>query len=655
MGSRPKRSAKSPKPPRPAKAVPAHILERAEARYRELFDHIADAIFVVDPETHRVIDCNDEACRRYGYTREEFLGMQPEEVHPPEEREAVRQRLQQQDTATAEFVHVTKSGKRFPVEVRTRVIDHEGRRARISLIQDLTAHKKVEESLRESEDRFRAVADNITSAIYIHDGQRMLYVNPACEEISGYSRQELMERVSFWDMVHPGFRAMVQERAQARFEGRPVPSHYEFKIVVKDGSERWLDFTASRIQFEGRTAILSTAVDTTERRTLEEQLRQALKMEAVGRLAGGVAHDFNNLLTVIKGHSELLLDTLDRRDPMRAEVEEVQKAAERAAALTRQLLAFSRQQVLAPQVLDLNVVVANVDRLLRRLLGEDIELHAVLESSLARVKADPGQIEQVILNLAVNARDAMPRGGKLTVETANAVLDETYARERVEVKPGAYVMLAVSDTGTGMDPETCSHIFEPFFTTKDPTKGTGLGLSTVYGIVKQSEGHISVYSEPGIGTTFKIYLPQADATEESLPAQPAAAASDTGSETILLVEDEDGVRGLVRQVLKRKGYSVLEARDGGEALLTCEHFHEPIHLLLTDVVLAHMSGRELAERLSALRPEMKVLYMSGYTDDAIVQHGVLSQETAFLQKPFTTDALARKVREVLGGKNGPAA
>ena len=651
MGVRPKRPEKSRKPT--AEAVPAHVLERAEARYRELFDHIADAIFVVDPETQRVIDCNDEACRRYGYTREEFLGMDPEQVHPPEEREAVRRRLQAEDTTTAEFTHITKSGRRFPVEVRTRVIDHEGRRARISLMQDLTARKKVEESLRESEDRFRAVADTIASAIYIHDGQRMLYVNPACEEISGYTRQDLMDKTTFWEMVHPDFRAMVQERARARLEGRPAPVHYEFKIIVRDGSERWLDFTASRIQFEGRTAILSTAVDITEQRALEEQLRQALKMEAVGRLAGGVAHDFNNLLTVIKGHAELLLDKLDRRDPMRAEVEEVQKAAERAAALTRQLLAFSRQQVLAPQVLDLNVVVANVDRLLRRLLGEDIELHAVLEPALARVKADPGQIEQVILNLAVNARDAMPRGGKLTVETSNVILDEAYARERVEVKPGAYVRLAVSDTGTGMSPETCSHIFEPFFTTKDSTKGTGLGLSTVYGIVKQSDGHIAVYSEPGMGTTLKIYLPRVDGPQESLPAQPAAAASDTGTETILLVEDEDGVRGLVRQVLKRRGYSVLEARDGGEALLTCEHFHDPIHLLLTDVVLAHMSGRELAERLAPQRPEMRVLYMSGYTDDAIVQHGVLAQETAFLQKPFTTDALARKVRDVLDGGNAP--
>jgi len=646
--SRPKSPARKRPAARPAKGGSSPVLARAEARYRELFDHIADAIFVVDPETHRVIDCNEEACRRYEYTREEFLGMDPVTVHPPEEREAVRQRLRQQDTSTAEFTHITKSGRRFPVEVRSRVIDHEGRRARISLIQDLSAHKRVEESLRESEDRFRAVGDNIAAAIYIHDGQRMLYVNPACEEISGYTCAELMNQVDFWEMVHPDFRALVQERARARLEGRATPHHYEFKILARDGSERWLDFTASRVQFAGRTAILSIAVDMTGRRALEEQLRQALKMEAVGRLAGGVAHDFNNLLTVIKGHAELLLDSLDRRDPLRTEVEEMQKAAERAAALTRQLLAFSRQQVLAPQVLDLNTVVCNVDRLLRRLLGEDIELHALLADGLGRVKADPGQIEQVILNLAVNARDAMPRGGKLTVETGNVALDETYARERVEVKPGDYVLLAVSDTGTGMSPETCSHIFEPFFTTKDPAKGTGLGLSTVYGIVKQSDGHISVYSEPGMGTTLRIYLPRVEEAQAAASAEPAAAATDTGNETILLVEDEDGVRGLVRQVLKRKGYSVLEARDGGEALLTCEHFHEPIHLLLTDVVLAHMSGRELAERLSVLRPEMKVLYMSGYTDDAIVQHGVLTQEAAFLQKPFTTEALARKVREVLG-------
>jgi CheY-like chemotaxis protein len=371
-------------------------------------------------------------------------------------------------------------------------------------------------------------------------------------------------------------------------------------------------------------------------------------MEAVGRLAGGVAHDFNNLLTVIKGYSELMLEQTTPGGPLRAEVEEVKKAADRAASLTRQLLAFSRQQVLAPRILDLNAAVGNMEQMLRRLLGEDIELSTALGEKLGQVKADPGQVEQVIMNLAVNSRDAMSRGGKLTIETGNAVLDESYMREHGGVKPGRYVMLAVSDTGTGMDEETRSRIFEPFFTTKEMGKGTGLGLSTVYGIVKQSEGYIWVYSEARRGTTFKVYLPRVDeSAEDSQKLAAAAGTGDRGTETILLVEDEDGVRALVKQVLSRQGYTVIETRHAKEALEEYERRAGPIPLLLTDVVLPQMSGRELAERLKAAHPEIKVLYMSGYTDDAVLRHGVIGQETAFLQKPFTTASLARKVREVL--------
>jgi two-component system cell cycle sensor histidine kinase/response regulator CckA len=357
------------------------------------------------------------------------------------------------------------------------------------------------------------------------------------------------------------------------------------------------------------------------------------------------------LLTVIKGYSELMLDELDAADPMRAEVEEVERAADRAASLTRQLLAFSRQQVLAPKVIDLNAVVSNMDKLLKRVLGEDIDMFAVLDQKIGAVRADPGQVEQVIMNLAVNARDAMPKGGKLTVETGNISLDETYARDHATVKPGNYVMLAVSDTGIGMDAATRAHIFEPFFTTKEQGKGTGLGLSTVYGIVKQSGGYIWVYSEVGMGTSFKVYLPRVDAAAEVI--QPTVAADPhRGHETVLLVEDEDGVRALIRQVLHRSGYTVLQARDGGEALLQCERHEGRIDLLLTDVVLTQISGTELAQRLLKIRPEMRVLYMSGYTDEAIVQHGVLSAGTSFLQKPFTNDSLARKVRDVL---NAPPA
>ena len=379
-----------------------------------------------------------------------------------------------------------------------------------------------------------------------------------------------------------------------------------------------------------------------------EQLRQSQKMEAVGQLAGGIAHDFNNLLTAITGYSELSLRRLQAEDPLHRNIKEIKKAGERAASLTRQLLAFSRKQVLQPKVLALNSIISDVEKMLRRLIGEDIELRTVLEPQLGSVKADPGQIEQVLLNLAVNARDAMPQGGKLTIETANVYLDGEYAAQHIAVKPGHYVMLAVSDTGCGMDEKTQARIFEPFFTTKEAGKGTGLGLSTVYGIVKQSGGNIWVYSEVGRGTTFKVYLPRVDegAQEHMRSAEPEDAVPGTG--VILLAEDEHMVRKLAREVLEMCGYKVLEAANGGAALLICERHQESIDLLITDVIMPEMGGRELATRLSQLRPEMKVLYMSGYTDNAIVHQGVLDEGANFIQKPFSPQTLASKIREVLG-------
>ena len=389
-----------------------------------------------------------------------------------------------------------------------------------------------------------------------------------------------------------------------------------------------------------------------EHKRLEKQFLQSQKMEAIGQLTGGIAHDFNNMLTVIIGYSELMLQRLKADDPLRSEVEQVKEAGVRASLLTRQLLAFSRKQVLQPRVLDLNAVLTNMDRMLQRLIDENIDLVTMPSPGLGRVHADPGQIEQIIMNLAVNARDAMPQGGKLTIETANVELDDAYAREHVSVKPGPYVMLAVSDTGCGMDAETQARIFEPFFTTKEPGKGTGLGLSTVYGIVKQSGGDIWVYSEPGRGTTFKIYLPWVEGAVETVEPGVAPARDARGSETILLVEDDMGIRRLVRQVLAERGYWVLEAIHGTHAIQISEQHTVPIHLLVTDVVMPGMSGRELAEHLKPSRPNMKVLFMSGYTDKAIVHHGELDPGTAFLQKPFTPDALARKVREVLDSPPG---
>jgi PAS domain S-box-containing protein len=391
---------------------------------------------------------------------------------------------------------------------------------------------------------------------------------------------------------------------------------------------------AERIQAEQESA------------ALQEQLRQSQKMEAVGRLAGGIAHDFNNLLTVIQGNCQLALIDLRKEDPLRKNMGEVNEASEKAAELTRQLLAFSRKQILEMKVLDLNLILQRLDKMLHRLLGEDIELVTILTEGIGKVKADPGQIEQVIVNLAVNSRDAMREGGKLTIETANVELDEEYADRHIGVQPGRYVMLSVSDTGVGMTPEVKERVFEPFFTTKEIGKGTGLGLSTAYGIVKQSGGNIWVYSEPAQGTTFKVYLPE---VEEPLTELKEVVVKELprGNETVLIVEDEETVRKLAMRMLKGLGYRILEAPEGGRALLLCEEFKEPIHLILTDVVMPGMSGRKLVDRLKDIHPEMKVLYMSGYTDNAILHHGILEEGINFIHKPFTLDRLARKVREVL--------
>jgi two-component system cell cycle sensor histidine kinase/response regulator CckA len=422
----------------------------------------------------------------------------------------------------------------------------------------------------------------------------------------------------------------------------------------KDGSIITVEVTAHDFDFEQRSARLVLANDVTERLRLEEQLRQSQKMEAIGRLAGGVAHDFNNMLSVILSYGEILLADMKPGEPMRDEVEEIRKAGKRAADLTRQLLMFSRQQVLEPKVLDLNEILSGMEKMLQRILGADVDLVTMPASSLGRVRVDRSSIEQVIMNLAVNARDAMPTGGRLTMETSNVVLDDAYARSHLGAAAGRYVMLAITDTGTGMDQATLARIFEPFFTTKEVGKGTGLGLSTVFGITQQCGGGVWAESEPGKGTTFKVYLPRVDSEAEAANRLEAQPTSSRGAETILLVEDDDQVRAVARGILRRHGYHVIDARNAGEALLSAEKHAGRIHLLLSDVVMPQMSGPELAKRLAGTRPEMKVLCMSGYTDDSIVRHGVIEARFAFIQKPITPETLSKRVREVLESTESPS-
>ncbi len=506
---------------------------------------------------------------------------------------------------------------------------------------------------RQAESNLRLLLQATEEGIYgIDESCTCRFINNAAAAMFGYEPDELIGR---------DIHALIHHHDA---QGRPYPieacpispqaihtgtaCHVEDEMFWRrDGTAFPVEYTSNPIKERDRVlGAVAVFTDITKRKQLEEQLRHSQKMEGIGRLAGGIAHDFNNLLTVINGYSRLLLDSLTPEAPMWSALEEINKAGRHAASLTSQLLAFSRRQVLDPRILDLNLVVNELERMLRRLIGEDITLQLSLAPAPGQVKADPGQVEQVIVNLAVNARDAMPRGGTLTIETANVELDENFARVHPGVSPGPYVLLALSDTGCGMDAATQARLFEPFFTTKELGKGTGLGLSTSYGIVKQSGGHIAVYSEVGRGTTFTIYLPRI-LGEVTHKAKPSPQPLPLGSETILLAEDEEMVRIFTKAVLESQGYTVLEARDGSQALELARQHGGPIHLLVTDVVMPGMSGRALAERLAQAHPDTTVLYLSGYTDNTIVPHGVLDEGTAFLQKPFTPHALALKVREVL--------
>jgi PAS domain S-box-containing protein len=518
---------------------------------------------------------------------------------------------------------------------------------------DITERKQMERRLIESNQALQTLIEAAPMAILTFNADgRVTMWNLAAEKVFGWKAEEVVGR--HVPYVPDEEREQFESIVARGFKGETV-SGLDVQRKKKDGTPVYVRLFTAPIRDEngGITGIINVLTDETQNRQLQTQLIQSQRLESVGRLAGGVAHDFNNLLTIINGYSELVMSQLDEFDPLHRSVTEIRKAGERAAALTRQLLAFSRRQVMRVSIVDINTVVADMDKMLRRLIGEDIQLMTCLEASLRRVKTDGSQIEQVIMNLAVNARDAMPQGGKLTIETANVDLDANYAAKHQDIAPGPYVMLAVSDTGSGMDRETQLHIFEPFFSTKEDSKGTGLGRSIVYGIVKQSGGCIWVYSEPGYGTTFKVYLPAVEDEAAAIKSARILPGSGRGSELILLVEDEDSVRRLITGILKSGGYTVLEAMNAGDALVICEKHKEAIDLMITDVIMPNMSGAELAARLADTRPDMKVLFMSGYPDEAVVNHGIIDHVNAFIQKPFTPEVFLQKVRTILDAPRTP--
>jgi two-component system cell cycle sensor histidine kinase/response regulator CckA len=620
----------------------------------------------------RILSANRSFLESFGLHHKDTLGRRLDEVIRADGlmtqiREAMHTGIVQRDVlydlqlATRREtrpVRMTMTGIRIAEEEEARLL---------LTIEDLTEEERLHAARRASEQRFHDLVQTLDAIVWEADATslRFTFVSQRAESILGYPLEHWLSEADFFAArLHPEERERVIGLFQAALAGGS-DHELEFRAVAADGRAVWVrDIVHVVRDAQGHAKQLrGLTVDLTERkradealREREEQLRQAQKMEAVGQLAGGIAHDFNNLLMVIQGDSELILRRLPAEHAMRRNAEGIREASQQAASLTRQLLAFSRKQVLAPRIVDPNQIVANMHGMLQRLLGETIQLELVAAPDTGLVKADPGQLEQVIMNLAVNARDAMPDGGRLTIATGELELDSSAAREHSEAAPGRYVMLQVSDTGTGMDQATRTRLFEPFFTTKEQGKGTGLGLSTVYGIVKQSGGHIWVQSEIGRGSTFKICLPVAE-EEVSIAEAPALAEVEAepvrGAETILLVEDARRVREVVREILEMNGYAILEARNGSEALEIATTHTGPIHLMVTDVVMPHMSGRELAQRLAAVRPETRVLFMSGYTDDAIVRHGVLEEGTAFLSKPFTPDSLSTKVREVLNaGRTG---
>lgn len=622
-------------------------------RFRALLDQSTDAIFLMEAPSGNLIDVNESACKQLKRSREQLLALDVDALWPRSITDPVanlfRNEPNTDNPQTLDVEMHTSQGERFPAEVTLRRVHFNDADYVVAVARDVTDRKLAEKALRESEERYRTLVQSCPLGIASYDWEgRIIELNPALLTIMGSPSPEATKAInlfSFAPMIEGGLSDTLRG---CLVSGEPVVG--EFPYTSKWGREIHIRLHVTPIRgWTGEVIGGQVLVeDITESKRLEDQVRQKAKLEAIGQLAGGIAHDFNNLLTAILGYTNILQQQQPTEKTYRERLGQISLAAARAASLTGQLLAFGRKQMLDVRSVNLNDAVSQFEKMLRRLIGEDIEVVSMLDPELENVMADSGQIEQILMNLAVNARDSMPLGGTLTIESANVTLDEEYCRVHADVTPGEYVMVAVSDTGCGMDSDTVSRIFEPFFTTKEKGLGTGLGMSTVYGAVKQHRGHIGVYSEPGRGTTFKVYIPRADKPVETAvvpSAEPGPASRGKG--TVLVVEDEEMVRNLACEALHLLGYSPLPAADPIEALELCRKFEGEIHLLLTDVVLPQMDGRSLYNLLAKMRPRMRVLYVSGYTENFIVRHGVLDHGVHFLPKPFTMDSLARKVSEVL--------
>ena len=635
------------------RGVPAVPKEAEESGFRLLFVNNPQPMWVYDLDTLKFLEVNEAASRHYGYSRDEFLRMQITDIRPNDEvprlmEDLVHTRDSWQNSG--DWRHLLKDGRTIDVSIRSHTLEFHGLQTVLVVVEDITQQKRSEKALKEAEQKYRHIFEKAIIGIFQSTPLgRFTSVNQSLARMLGYDSPA--DLISTVQDIERQFYVDAKRRQEFKreLEEHDTLQSFELEVYRKDHTKMWVSANVRAVR-ENREIVSyeGSLEDISQRKLLEEQFRQSQKMEAVGRLAGGVAHDFNNAIGVITGYSELLQLRLAPGDPLHRYADEIAKAGQRAASLTRQLLAFSRKQVIQPEVLDLNVIVGEMDRMLRRLIGEDIEITFSREPRLAPIKADHGQIEQILMNLAVNARDAMPQGGKLFIKTSVVDLDETYSRQHAYVKEGRYVMLSFSDTGCGMDKATQAKVFEPFFTTKELGKGTGLGLSTVYGIVKQNGGYIWVYSEPGKGATFRIYFPRAEGVELRHDERATPLPPPSGTETILLVEDEDPLRQLARTCLETGGYKVLSVPDGKAALELIDNNPEPIDLLLTDVIMPGMSGRELADIVCKLRPGIKVLFMSGYTNDLIAQYGVLEAGTQLLEKPFTLYSLLDKVDSALG-------